>query len=73
MPIAEKEDPLVDWMHYRRPIKILDWAKGQTIPHTQRTLTKCQDENKPTNQIILKWYEKVQEALRAKGEGIVLV
>ncbi|WP_285758177.1 pyruvate kinase [Helicobacter heilmannii] len=59
LPIAEKEDPLVDWMHYRRPIKILDWAKGQTIPHTQRTLTKCKDENKPTNRIIKGWYEKV--------------
>ncbi len=22
-----EEDPLVDWIHYRRPVKILDWAK----------------------------------------------
>ncbi len=25
--LSEKEDPLVDWIHYRRPVKILDWAK----------------------------------------------
>lgn len=25
--VSEEEDPLVDWIHYRRPVKILDWAK----------------------------------------------
>ncbi len=31
--LCVEEDPLVDWIHYRRPVKILDWAKeGQKIP-----------------------------------------
>ncbi|WQS08542.1 pyruvate kinase [Helicobacter pylori] len=57
--IAEKEDPLVDWMRYRRPVKILDWAKeGQTIPHKRRTLTKYGNKNKPTNQTIIAWHKR---------------
>ncbi|BEG57504.1 Pyruvate kinase [Helicobacter sp. NHP21005] len=72
--ITEKENPLVDWMHYRRPVRILAWAsEGQTIPQGRGTLNKCISPGAETSQIILKWYEKVQEALRAKGEGIMLV
>ncbi|WP_237003463.1 pyruvate kinase [Helicobacter pylori] len=72
--IAEKEDSLVDWIHYRRPVKILDWAKeGQTIPHGRRTLNKCVNPETETSQIIMGWYEKVEKALKAKGERVVLV
>ncbi|GAA8087474.1 hypothetical protein Kazakh3173_15230 [Helicobacter pylori] len=69
-----EEDPLVDWIHYRRPVKILDWAKeGQTIPQGRGTLNKCVSPGAETSQIIMGWYEKVQEALKAKGERVVLV
>ncbi len=67
-------DPLVDWIHYRRPVKILDWAKeGQTIPQGRGTLNKCVSPGAETSQIIMRWYEKVQKALEAKGERVVLV
>ncbi len=69
-----EEDPLVDWIHYRRPVKILDWAKeGQKIPQGRGTLNKCVSPGAETSQIIMGWYEKVQEALKAKGERVVLV
>ncbi|GAA7294333.1 hypothetical protein HpM024_13530 [Helicobacter pylori] len=72
--VSEEEDPLVDWIHYRRPVKILDWAKeGQTIPQGRGTLNKCVSPGTETSQIIMGWYEKVQEALKAKGERVVLV
>ncbi len=72
--VSEEEDPLVDWIHYRRPVKILDWAKeGQTIPQGRGTLNKCVSPGAETSQIIMGWYEKVQEALKAKGERVVLV
>ncbi len=72
--VSEGEDPLVDWIHYRRPVKILDWAKeGQTIPQGRGTLNKCVSPGIETSQIIMGWYEKVQEALKAKGERVVLV
>ncbi len=72
--VSEEEDPLVDWIHYRRPVKILDWAKeGQTIPQGRGTLNKCVSLGTKTSQIIMGWYEKVQEALKAKGERVVLV
>ncbi|WQY47985.1 pyruvate kinase [Helicobacter pylori] len=71
---VSEEDPLVDWIHYRRPVKILDWAKeGQTIPQGRGTLNKCVSPRAETSQIIMGWYEKVQEALKAKGERVVLV
>ncbi len=72
--VSEEEDPLVDWIHYRRPVKILDWAKeGQTILQGRGTLNKCVNPRAETSQIIMGWYEKVQEALKAKGERVVLV
>ncbi|MGL2877124.1 pyruvate kinase [Helicobacter pylori] len=72
--LCEEEDSLVDWIHYRRPVKILDWAKeGQKIPQGRGTLNKCISPGAETSQIILGWYEKVQEALKAKGERVVLV
>ncbi len=72
--LCEKEDPLVDWIHYRRPVKILDWAKeGQKIPQGRGTLNKCVSPGAETSQIIMGWYEKVQKALKAKGERVVLV
>ncbi len=72
--VSEEEDPLVDWIHYRRPVKILDWAKeGQTIPQGRGTLNKCVSPETETSKIIIGWYEKVQEALKAKGERVVLV
>ncbi len=72
--LSEEEDPSVDWIHYRRPVKILDWAKeGQTIPQGRGTLNKCVSPGAETSQIIMGWYEKVQEALKAKGERVVLV
>ncbi len=58
--LSEKEDPLVDWIHHRRPVKILDWAKeGQKIPQGRRTLNKCISPEAKTSQIIMGWYEKV--------------
>ncbi|EJB59126.1 hypothetical protein [Helicobacter pylori] len=72
--LCEEEDPLVDWIHYRRPVKILDWAKeGQTIPQGRGTLNKCVSPEAETSKIIMGWYKKVQEALKAKGERVVLV
>ncbi len=72
--LCVEEDPLVDWIHYRRPVKILDWAKeGQKIPQGRGTLNKCVSPEVKTSQIIMGWYEKVQEALKAKGERVVLV
>ncbi len=69
-----EEDPLVDWIHYRRPVKILDWAKeGQKIPQGRGTLNKCVSPGAETSQIIMGWYEKVEKALKAKGERVVLV
>ncbi|WP_219030677.1 pyruvate kinase [Helicobacter pylori] len=86
--VSKEEDPLVDWIHYRRPVKILDvdwihyrrpvkildWAKeGQTIPQGRGTLNKCVSLETKTSKIIMEWYKKVQEALKAKGERVVLV
>ncbi len=72
--VSEEEDPLVDWIHYRRPVKILDWAKeGQKIPQGRGTLNKCISPGAETSQIIMGWYEKVLKALKAKGERVVLV
>ncbi len=69
-----EKNPSVDWIHYRRPVKILDWAKeGQKIPQGRGTLNKCVSPGIETSQIIMGWYEKVQEALKAKGERVVLV
>ncbi|WQS13011.1 pyruvate kinase [Helicobacter pylori] len=59
---SEEEGPLVDWIHYRRPVKILDWAKeGQTIPHGRRTLNKCVNPETETSQIIMGWYERCKK------------
>ncbi|MFC3848115.1 pyruvate kinase [Helicobacter baculiformis] len=72
--VTEKEDLSVDWMHYRRPVKILAWAgEGQTIPQGRGTLNKCISPGAETSQIIMGWYEKVQESLKAKGERVILV
>ncbi|WP_104625396.1 pyruvate kinase [Helicobacter felis] len=71
---SEEKNPSVDWMHYRRPVKILDWAsEGQTIPQGRGTLNKCISPGAETSQIIMRWYEKVEESLKAKGQRVVLV
>ncbi|WP_104749712.1 hypothetical protein [Helicobacter cynogastricus] len=74
---TEKESPLVDWITYRRPVKILDMMReemkaGLKFPEWQETLTRC-TEGTPSTQIVKEWFKKVQEALKAKGERIVLV
>ncbi|WP_240329361.1 pyruvate kinase [Helicobacter suis] len=72
--IAKKEDNLVSWIIYRRPVKILDWAHGGfmeipiKLPELRLTLKKCGAGSR----IVMDWYEKVEEPLRAKG-GVVLV
>ncbi len=64
---VSEEDPLVNWIHYRRPVKILDWAKeGQTIPQGRGTLNKCVNPETKTSKIIMGWYKKVQEALKSQ-------
>ncbi|WP_104696187.1 hypothetical protein [Helicobacter salomonis] len=75
--MIEKEDDLVSWITYRRPVKILDMTceemkAGLEFPEWQDTLTKC-TEGALTTQIIMGWYEKVGEALKAKGERVILV
>ncbi len=60
--LCEEEDPLVDWIHYRRPVKILDWAKeGQTIPQGRGTLNKCVSLGAETSQIIMGWYKRCKK------------
>ncbi|BDR28121.1 hypothetical protein [Helicobacter suis] len=75
--MVEKEDDLVSWITYRRPVKILDiiheeMKVGLKPPRLQDTLTKC-TADAPISQIITAWYEKVQDSLKAKGKEIVLV
>ncbi len=60
--LCEEEDPLVDWIHYRRPVKILDWAKeGQTILQGRGTLNKCVSLGAETSQIIMGWYKRCKK------------
>ncbi|AFI03678.1 hypothetical protein [Helicobacter cetorum] len=58
-----------DWLIYRIPVRVLDWANsGESIPQGRGTLNKCVNPSAETSQIILKWYEKVCVKLKEKGE-----
>ncbi|AFI05146.1 hypothetical protein HCD_00570 [Helicobacter cetorum MIT 99-5656] len=62
-----------DWLIYRRPVRVLDWADnsiGQCYV-LQGTLKICDLDRERlamTSQTILKWYEKVCVNLKEKGE-----
>ncbi|WP_233707560.1 hypothetical protein [Helicobacter bizzozeronii] len=58
----EKQDSLVGWMCYKRPIKILDWAHGQykAADCYRPTLMPCNIQNpkSKTDHTIREWYER---------------
>ncbi|MBE2897047.1 pyruvate kinase [Pasteurellaceae bacterium HPA106] len=52
-----------DWIVYRRPIRVLDWAiEPKTIPATRGTLVVCSDAEAETTQVIKTWYEDVKRS-----------
>lgn len=55
------------WIIYRRPIRVLDWAKdGETIEQPMKTLNICRDQNAATTKTIKNWHEKVRKIMEKR-------
>jgi hypothetical protein len=62
------DEKIIDWIIYRRPIRILDWELwGRTIPQRSGTLNKCVSKEVETTKIIKEWHERVVDVLNKRG------
>ena len=67
---SNQNHPL-DWLIYRRDIKVLTWAEdNKIIPMARGTLVRCVDENKETTQVIQKWHQDFLDKLEILGFNI---
>lgn len=69
--VPSSQNRPLDWLIYRRDIKVLTWAEdNQTIPMARGTLVRCANEDKETTQIIQHWYHDFINKLEDLGFGI---
>ncbi len=55
------------WIHYRRPIRVLDWATNdECIEQPRGTLNICKDPNAPTTKTITNWHHRVCEIMKKR-------
>lgn len=55
------------WINYRRPIRILDWAReGETIEQPRGTLNICKDQNAATTKTIKNWHERTRKIMEKR-------
>lgn len=57
----------LEWIVYRRPIRVLDWAiEEKTIPQARGALNKCVSGDVETTQIIENWYKAVHHSYQQR-------
>lgn len=64
---VDDDEPPLDWIVHRRPIRVLDWAvEDRSIPQSRKTLDRCADANAETTRVIKGWHEKVVQSFKKR-------
>ena len=65
------ENNKLDWLVYRRPVRVLDWNVGNVRPAIDAgrsaTLVHCSDLNAPSNKAIVDWFNDVRASFEKRG------
>lgn len=61
----------LNWLVYRRPVRVLDWNIGNVRPAIDAgrsaTLVRCADLDAPSNKAIVDWFKDVHASFEKRG------